>query len=693
MSGLYSIPYERKPSSNHNDFSNSITEFNNAVKIKTKYINSAIERDLSGKASLSDLFSHLFPKLSKSEFEHYLNKADGSSKQYNLARVLVLQNSGASEWLISQAIENENKYSIIYTLIKNGINENEINNLFLRHDSPHDIHINKLYQDLDFLLQEKEILQNLKKQNTNNSLLTEASLSKRDVSTLYPPFSEKTVSSLSNKEKVESQKIESSNQKNNIDTTEKNSKIARTVDDYGISKKLARLTYNNKIVFHKSILVLNKLMTSGVGYGSLKKIVRGSFDSSMFHYSKSITDFYLEQYNYNVSIEGSKVSDILTGSLIIDFNYVLSGKPRELRKEIIEIISIKKNEVAFSAVELITLINSGVSNKLLYSVAKGEVTASDAYLIHVFKVRKSEIEAICNKLGNKELSSEGIFAYARGVYQGGDTQPDINNELASRVQETLSGKAELEVEISEANIGINMLENKSASDIEKSQIDEDLSKAFVLHLNLSKKTNDVIFDKINYQSLFQNERLKSHGKIINFLSPDPKYGLIDISNLVILFGNKASGDLLKKVANRDVLFQQAYVETQSGVIDTNIVEQRIKRENGEITVQQFIDSGTVMTSSQKGCQENQTFDECLAMYKEQVAKTADEAEAKLKSMADNINSKAALSPREDILSEGDFSPLTSLMSSVLENSEMLCSYYSPTNSNAWASLGDMLAVS
>ncbi|MFI0487794.1 MAG: hypothetical protein ACH344_00410 [Yersinia sp. (in: enterobacteria)] len=38
-------------------------------------------------------------------------------------------------------------------------------------------------------------------------------------------------------------------------------------------------------------------------------------------------------------------------------------------------------------------------------------------------------------------------------------------------------------------------------------------------------------------------------------------------------------------------------------------------------------------------------------------------------------------------------PLIEMMSSILENSEMLCSYNSPTNSSAWTSLGDMLAVS
>ncbi|EOI7431637.1 hypothetical protein OZ824_004417, partial [Yersinia enterocolitica] len=155
-----------------------------------------------------------------------------------------------------------------------------------------------------------------------------------------------------------------------------------------------------------------------------------------------------------------------------------------------EVFSLKNNEVDFNMVELITLKKSGVSNELLDSVFKGEITASDAYLIHVFKL--SENETICNKLNNNELSSEGIFAYANGVRQGGNAQPEINNELAPGVQNTLSGKAESEGGISEANIGINMLENKSASDIEQSQIDEGLSKAFVLYLNLSKKTNDVI---------------------------------------------------------------------------------------------------------------------------------------------------------------------------------------------------------
>lgn len=419
--------------------------------------------------------------------------------------------------------------------------------------------------------------------------------------------------------------------------------------------------------------------------------MRREFDSFMNPYSNAITDFYLEQYNYNVRIEETEMHNKLKDYLIIDYNSIFIDQPEVLHKKISEVFSLKNNEVDFNMVELITLKKSGVSNELLDSVFKGEITASDAYLIHVFKL--SENETICNKLNNNELSSEGIFAYANGVRQGGNAQPEINNELAPGVQNTLSGKAESEGGISEANIGINMLENKSASDIEQSQIDEGLSKAFVLYLNLSKKTNDVIFDKINYQSLFQNERLKTHGKIINFLSPDQKYELIDISNLVILSENKSSDDLLKKVANRDVLFQQAYVETQRCIIDTNIVEQRIKRENGGITAQQLIDSGTVMASQKIGGQENKTASEYFVYIMEQVAKTADEAEVNRKSVADDINVNIMSSPKVDISSEESLFPLTSQMSSVLENSEMLCSYYLPTNSNPWASLGDMLAVS
>ncbi|HDL7646802.1 TPA: hypothetical protein PXO92_003460 [Yersinia enterocolitica] len=375
----------------------------------------------------------------------------------------------------------------------------------------------------------------------------------------------------------------------------------------------------------------------------------------MLNYAPSITNFFLEQYNYNISIEGSKANNTLSGSLIIDSNDFLSGKPYELRKNIIEFISLKKDDVGFSAVELITLVNGGVSDELLYSVAKGEVTASDAYLIHVFKVRKNEIKAICNKLRNKELSSEDIFRYARGVRQDGNAQPDINNKLASSVQNTLSGDVESEKGISRINVGTNISESRPALDRQESQIDKGITESFILSLNLSKKTSDVIFDKMNIEGLFQNVRL-------------------------------------------DVLFQQAYVETQNSVIDKNIVEKRTKREIGENTEQQFIGGGMIMTSP-KVCQENQTFDECLDMFnnKNEIVKLVDkavnEAEGKYKLVANNINSTVISSQKSNISSEGNFSPLTYLMSSILENSEMLCSYNSPTNSNAWASLGDMLAVS
>ncbi|EPS8494472.1 hypothetical protein ACVH8U_003390 [Yersinia enterocolitica] len=692
MRDLSSILSENTSSLSYDNFENKRSEFNNAVKIKGDYIYSVMERDFSGKASLSDLFSHLFPKLSKSEFDNYLNIADGSSRRYNLARMLVLQDSGVSKGLIFQSVENESKYSLVYSLIKIGFNENEINDLFLKHDSPYEIDVKKLSRDADILLQEKAILQNLKKQYTNNTSLTEASLSKRDVSGFTPPFFEETVSSPPN------QKKENSNKKTKIDITEKNRKIARAVEDYGVSKKLARFAYNNKIVFHKSIVVLNELIANGIGHDNLKKVVRGKFDLSMLNNAQSITNFFLEQYSYNISIEGSKANNTLTGSLIIDSNDVLSGKPSELRKKIIEFISLKKDDVDFSVVELITLVNGGVSDELLYSVTKGEVTASDAYLIHVFNVRKNEIKTICNKLRNKELSSEGIFTYARGVRQDGNAQPDINNKLASSVQDTLSGDVESERGVSRINVGINISENSSTLDRQKSQIDEGVSKSFILYLNLSKETDDVIFDKMNIEGLFQNVRLKDHKKIISFLSPEHNYGLMEISNLVVLAENKASDDLLKKVSNGDVLFQQAYVETQNSVIDTNIVENRIKREIGENTEQQFIGGGMIMTSP-KGCQENQTFDECLDMFnnKNEIVKLVDkavnEAEGKYKPVTNNINSTVISSQKSNISSEGNFSPLTYLMSSILENSEMLCSYNSPTNSNAWASLGDMLAVS
>ncbi|EKN5910012.1 TPA: hypothetical protein RM800_001074 [Yersinia enterocolitica] len=689
MFDLYSIPHGNKPSSELTYIEKMTEEFNKTVDEKRKYINEIIDNGDSESTDLVFLFAKEFENISQYELREYIYHSNSIHESYELARLLILNKAGASKDLITQAVKNENKYVPIYILLKNGFKENKINDLFITHDySAHETNIKNLYQDIDTLLQKKEILQ---KKNTNNMPVSESLVSTRAVSALNLPLSKNKEFSRHDRAIADSQKGEFSNKKNKIDIEGKNSRIARISEEYGISKKLARLAYNNKIVFYKSISILKELTVSGVEYKNIKRIVRREFDSFMNPYSNAITDFYLEQYNYNVRIEETEMHNKLKDYLIIDYNSIFIDQPEVLHKKISEVFSLKNNEVDFNMVELITLKKSGVSNELLDSVFKGEITASDAYLIHVFKL--SENETICNKLNNNELSSEGIFAYANGVRQGGNAQPEINNELAPGVQNTLSGKAESEGGISEANIGINMLENKSASDIEQSQIDEGLSKAFVLYLNLSKKTNDVIFDKINYQSLFQNERLKTHGKIINFLSPDQKYELIDISNLVILSENKASDDLLKKVANRDVLFQQAYVETQRCIIDTNIVEQRIKRENGGITAQQLIDSGTVMASQKIGGQENKTASEYFVYIMEQVAKTADEAEVNRKSVADDINVNIMSSPKVDISSEESLFPLTSQMSSVLENSEMLCSYYLPTNSNPWASLGDMLAVS
>lgn len=101
--------------------------------------------------------------------------------------------------------------------------------------------------------------------------------------------------------------------------------------------------------------------------------------------------------------------------MIIDFNDVFLGKFCELCKKIIEFISLKKDDVGFSVVELIILVNGGVFDELLYLVVKGEVIVSDVYFIYVFKVRRNEIKIICNKFRNKELFLEDIFRYVRGV--------------------------------------------------------------------------------------------------------------------------------------------------------------------------------------------------------------------------------------------------------------------------------------
>ncbi|ENA3445225.1 hypothetical protein ABGN35_000561 [Yersinia enterocolitica] len=691
MFDLYSIPHGNKPSPELTYIEKMTEEFKKDVDEKRKYINEIIDNGNSESADLVFVFSEKFPQMSQSELREYIYHADSIHRRYDLARLFVLYEVGASRDLMTQAVKNENKYVPIYILLENGFKENEINDLFITHDySSHETNIDELYQDIDALLQKKEMLQ---KKNTYNMPVSESLVSTRAVNAPNLPLSENKVFSRHNRSIADSQKGWFSNKKDKISIEEKNNRIALIAGGYGISKKLARLVYNNKIVSHKSIDILKKLAVSGVEYENLKKIVRREFDSSMNPDCKAITDFYLEQYNYKVSLEGSQLSNILTGSLIEDFNCVISGQSSKLHNKIIETIKLNVNKVNFSAAESMILINSGVSKKLLKSVGDGEITTRDAYLINVFELIENEREIICDNLNNTALSSEGIFVYANGVRQGGNAQPEINNELAPGVQETLSGKAESEGGISEDNIGINILGNRLALDIEKSQIDEGIGKSFILYFNLSKETNDVIFDEMYIEGLFQNDRLKDHKKIISSLSPDQNYGLIEISNLVILSENNAYEDLLTAVSHGKVLFQHAYTALKYGVNNENIVETCAKRKNNEITAQQFIDSGTVMTSQKIGGQENKTASEYFVYIMEQIAKTADEAEAKRKSMADNINTKAMSSPRMDISSEGNLSPLTSLMSSSLGKNEMSSSSYSPTNSNALAYLGSMLSVS
>ncbi|UXD23708.1 hypothetical protein FORC065_0812 [Yersinia enterocolitica] len=85
------------------------------------------------------------------------------------------------------------------------------------------------------------------------------------------PLSENKVFSRHNRSIADSQKGWFSNKKDKISIEEKNNRIALIAGGYGISKKLARLVYNNKIVSHKSIDILKKLAVSGVEYENLKK--------------------------------------------------------------------------------------------------------------------------------------------------------------------------------------------------------------------------------------------------------------------------------------------------------------------------------------------------------------------------------------------------------------------------------------
>lgn len=245
----------------------------------------------------------------------------------------------------------------------------------------------------------------------------------------------------------------------------------------------------------------------------------------------------------------------------------------------------------------------------------------------------------------------------------------------------------------EVKRGVSNKEEELALNIEGFYEYKGQQEALILFDSFPAIYKDMTYDLNGYKVFIENKSLTNSNKRIESILLNRVYTLFEISQLQVLAEGGASNRLLTAAVNGEVLFQQAYIALQYGVNDYNIVENCIKRKNGEITAHQFIDSGTVITSLKKGCQENQTFDECLAMYKELAAKAANEAEVNRKSMADDINVNAMLSPKVDISFEESLFPLMSQMSSSLGKNEISSSSYSPTNSNTLAYLGSMLSVS
>ncbi|HGE9144165.1 TPA: hypothetical protein ACGBPZ_001837 [Yersinia enterocolitica] len=186
-------------------------EFNKTVDEKRKYINEIIDNGDSESTDLVFLFAKEFENISQYELREYIYHSNSIHESYELARLLILNKAGASKDLITQAVKNENKYVPIYILLKNGFKENKINDLFITHDySAHETNIKNLYQDIDTLLQKKEILQ---KKNTNNMPVSESLVSTRAVSALNLPLSKNKEFSRHDRAIADSQKGEFSNKK------------------------------------------------------------------------------------------------------------------------------------------------------------------------------------------------------------------------------------------------------------------------------------------------------------------------------------------------------------------------------------------------------------------------------------------------------------------------------------------------
>lgn len=359
----------------------SMGEFNRLVEEKHNYFYDVIKFYDGNIQRLSAAFSNEQSKYYDILLFSY--KGNNEVSIQNLTKLMVLQDKGASRDLLYLAAKSEECYEYISFALDNNLEGNEIKIL-----------IDKLSKGE---ISELEFYQNIVQEREGDS--KSSRISKRDVEDL--PVTTNTL--------PKTEVHESNTHPLSPEIIKE--KVNKIKQEHGVSNKLARLIYNNKVTDEFSIALLKKMEADKISYDVLKKIIRGNRDASMHAYSKDMSDFHSAEFDAYSRVEHSHLFGKKEKITIDDLSDILSTTLEREHEEIISNLSSIDGDAFKRTVDILTLAKKRVSYGLLDLVFEGQLNAKDAYLLHIYKANKKDVLDISNRINNGELLSEDIYTF------------------------------------------------------------------------------------------------------------------------------------------------------------------------------------------------------------------------------------------------------------------------------------------
>ncbi len=273
----------------------------------------------------------------------------------------------------------------------------------------------------------------------------------------------------------------------------------------------------------------------------------------------------------------------------------------------------------YNLARIMVLVDSNADQELLHLVSKNESACVYTFIALKNNFDQSDIKSLMGEHIDYEIIKEKF--------------PD---NITQKMKENNEDENALIVENAQENLG------NSARDIEKQKLE-----AQIKDIQIKKDACEAYFGK----GLSESQR-----NVLDSLSPNVSYSQRDVAELIALAENGASRELLTSVADRTVLYEQAYIALQYKIDDNNIVDMCIQREKNEISAREFMLSGN-------GIRNRNDVQSIINKEQQNLLDSHSVKEHGMKLIADMPGMKS----------------ISYYMSSILENSEMIYSYNTPEN--------------